>query len=84
MKNLTTLIFILIMSVSSAQVDKYLRKGSRALERNKLEKTKANYLKAYHLDSTAYEANVALGYVISQFMFKYEEALPYLERTFLI
>ena len=83
MKNLTTLIFILIMSVSSAQVDKYLRKGSRALDLNKLEKTKANYLKAYHLDSTAYEANVALGYVISQFMFKYEEALPYLERALL-
>ena len=71
------------MSVSSAQVDKYLRKGSRALDLNKLEKTKANYLKAYHLDSTAYEANVALGYVISQFMFKYEEALPYLERALL-
>ncbi len=83
MKNLTTLLFILIMSVSSAQVDKYLRKGSRALERNKLEKAKANYLKAYHLDSTAYEANVALGYVISQYMFKYEEALPYLERALL-
>ena len=81
MKNLTTLIFILIMSISSAQVDKYLRKGSRALERNKLEKAKTNYLKAYHLDSTAYEANVALGFVISQYLFKYEEALPYLERA---
>ena len=81
MKNIFTLLFILIMSVCSAQVDKYLRKGSRALERNKLEKTKTNYLKAYHLDSTAYEANVALGYIISQYMFKYEEALPYLERA---
>lgn len=81
MKNLTILIFILITSISSAQIDKYLRKGSKALERNKLEKAKANYLKAYHLDSSAYEANVALGYVISQYMFKYEEALPYLERA---
>lgn len=81
MKNLITLIFILITTISSAQVDKYLRKGSRALERNKLEKAKSNYLKAYHLDTTAYEANVALGYMISQYMFKYEEALPYLERA---
>ena len=79
MKKLITLLFILIISISSAQVDKYLRKGSKALEKNKLEKAKANYLKAYNLDKTAYEANVALGFVLSQYMFKYEEALPYLE-----
>ncbi len=79
MKKLITLLFIIIVSISSAQVDKYLRKGSKALERNKLEKAKENYLKAYNLDKTAYEANVALGYVLSQYMFKYEEAIPYLE-----
>ena len=79
MKKIITLLFIFTVSFSSAQVDKYLRKGSRALEKNKLQKAKANYLKAYNLDKTAYEANVGLGYLLSQYMFKYEEALPYLE-----
>ena len=79
MKKIITLLFIFIVSISSAQVDKYLRKGSKALERNKLEKAKVNYLKAYNLDKTAYEANVGLGYLLSQYMTKYEEALPYLE-----
>jgi len=79
MKQFITLLFIFTVSISSAQVDKYLRKGSKALERNKLEKAKVNYLKAYNLDKTAYEANVGLGYLLSQYMTKYEDALPYLE-----
>ena len=77
MKQFITLLFIFIVSVSSAQVSKYLRKGTKALEKNKLEKSKANYLKAYNLDKTSYDANLYLGYLLSQFMNKHEEALPY-------
>ena len=79
MKQFITLLFIFIVSISSAQVSKYLRKGTKALEKNKLEKSKANYLKAYNLDKTSYDANLNLGYLLSQFMNKHEEALPYLE-----
>ena len=68
-----------MVSIYSAQIDRYLRKGSKAIEKNKLDAAKENYLKAYNLDKTAYEANVGLGYLLSQYMSKYQEALPYLE-----
>ena len=77
MKNLTILLFIFFSTSSSAQVSKYLRKGTTALGKNKIELAKDNYLKAYNLDKTNYEANVGLGFVLCEYLFKYEEALPY-------
>ena len=82
MKNLFALFFILSVSFSSAQISKYLRKGSNALGRNQTEKAKNNYLKAYNIDKTSYEANVAMGYVLVEYFSRYEEALPYLERAY--
>jgi outer membrane protein OmpA-like peptidoglycan-associated protein len=82
MKNLLGLLFLLSFSFSSAQISKYLRKGSKALGKNQTEKAKSNYLKAYNIDKTSYEANVAIGYVLSEYFSKYEEALPYLENAY--
>jgi outer membrane protein OmpA-like peptidoglycan-associated protein len=79
MKNIILLLFIFSSTFSSAQINSYLRKGNRAVERNKIEKAKSNFLKAYNLDKTNYEANLGVGFVLSEFMNKYEEALPYLE-----
>jgi outer membrane protein OmpA-like peptidoglycan-associated protein len=59
-----------------------LRKATRAVENNKLELAKTNYLKAYNLDKTNYETNSGLGFLLSEYMFKYEEALPYLETAY--
>ncbi|MES2761469.1 MAG: OmpA family protein [Bacteroidota bacterium] len=82
MKNLITLLFIFSTLLSSAQINKYIRKGTRALEKNKIEKAKDNFLKAYNIDKTSYDANADLGYVLAQYMSKYEEALPYLETAY--
>lgn len=82
MKQLITLLFVFSVTIYTAQVDKYLRKGSKALEKNHLQKSKDYYLKAYNLDKTSYKANLALGHVLSQYLFKYEEALPYLETAY--
>ena len=82
MKKIITFLFIIIVSISSAQINKYLRKGSKALEKNKLEKAKVNYLKAYNLDKSAYETNAGLGHLLSENLNKYEEALPYLETAY--
>jgi len=79
MKKITLFIFILIASISSAQINSYLRIANRALEKNNLEKAKSNFLKAYNLDKTNYEANLGAGFVLSEYMNKYEEALPHLE-----
>ena len=70
------------VSISSAQISKYLRKGTKSLEKNKIEKARINFSKAYAIDKTSYEANVGLGYVLSECEFKYEEALPYLETAY--
>ena len=82
MKKLYSIILILSVSFASAQISKYLRKGSKALSRNKIELAKNNYLKAYTIDKTSYEANAAVGYVLSEYYLKYEEALPYLETAY--
>lgn len=82
MKKLLILIFLFSVLISSAQVNSYLRKATRAVEKNKLELAKTNYLEAYKLDKTNYETNLGLGFILSEYMFKYEEALPYLETAY--
>jgi outer membrane protein OmpA-like peptidoglycan-associated protein/tetratricopeptide (TPR) repeat protein len=82
MRNLIILLFVFLVTLSSGQVNKYKRKGTRALEKNKLEKAKENYLKAYNLDKTGYTTNADLGHLLAQYMGKYQEALPYLETAY--
>ncbi|MES2514360.1 MAG: OmpA family protein [Bacteroidota bacterium] len=82
MKHVFILLCIFSATLSLAQTGKYIRKGTRALEKNKLEKAKENFTKAYNLDKTSYDGNANLGYVLAQYMFKYEEALPYLETAY--
>jgi outer membrane protein OmpA-like peptidoglycan-associated protein/tetratricopeptide (TPR) repeat protein len=82
MRNVILFILIFLSFISTAQINSYIRKGSRAVEKNKLERAKQNYFKAYSLDKTSYEANLGLGFVLSEFMNKYEEALPYLETAY--
>lgn len=43
MKNFILVVFIFTSSLFSAQINSYLRKGNRALEKNKLEKAKTNF-----------------------------------------
>ena len=79
MKKLITIICILCLSISYSQINKYLRKGNSAFQKNNLQAARENYLKAYNLDKENYDANLGLGFVLSEYMAKYEEALPYLE-----
>jgi outer membrane protein OmpA-like peptidoglycan-associated protein len=82
MRKIISFIFILSISVSSAQIKSYIKKAERALEKNKLDLAKTNYTKAYTIDKTSYEANLGLGFVLAEYMNKYEEALPYLETAY--
>lgn len=82
MKKLILLFFIFSVSFSSAQINKYLRKADKAVEKNKLELAIKNYLKAYNLDKTNYDANIGLGFTLCEYFYKYEEALPYLETAY--
>lgn len=82
MKNAILSIFLFSALFSFAQINFYLRKADKAVERNKMDLAKDLYLKAYKLDNNNYEANLGAGFVMSEFMSKYEEALPYLERAY--
>lgn len=64
------------------QVNKYLRKAARSTENGYLEKARQYYLKAISIDKDNYKANVGLGITLSEFMDKYEEALPFLENAY--
>lgn len=79
MKKLITLIFIFSFCISYSQIDTYLRKAINAFKKNNLQEARDNYTKAYNLDKDSYDANLGLGFVLSEYMDKYEEALPHLE-----
>lgn len=79
MKKLITLIFIFSLSFSYSQINTYLRKATSAFKKNNLQLARENYQKAYDLDKESYDANLGLGFVLSEYMDKYEEALPHLE-----
>lgn len=79
MKKLITLIFIFSFCISYSQIDTYLRKATNAFKKNNLQEARDNYTKAYNLDKDSYDANLGLGFVLSEYMDKYEEALPHLE-----
>ena len=84
MKKSFAFIFILLTSLSYAQINSYLRKADKAVGNNKIDVAKNLYAKAYALDKNNYEANLGLGFVLCEFMCKYEEALPYLETAYSI
>lgn len=82
MKKSIAYIFILFSSFSFAQINSYLRKADKAVGNNKIDLAKDLYSKAYALDKNNYEANLGVGFVLCEFMCKYEEALPYLETAY--
>jgi len=82
MKKIIAIVFIFCVYTSIGQINSYLRKAARAVERNKLEKARTNFLKAYQIDKKNYEANLGVGFVLSEYMGKYDEALPYLETAY--
>ena len=82
MKQFFTIILLLLCFTSQAQVKKYVRKAAKAASKNKLEKARTLYLKAYALDKNYYKTNLGLGITLSEFMDKPEEALPYLENAY--
>lgn len=66
----------------TSQIKKYIRKASRATEKSDLMLAREYYLKAYNLDKTNYYSNLGLGVILSEFMDRHEEAIPYLEAAY--
>lgn len=82
MKKIYILIFIFFIGLSQAQINRYVRKASRAIGKSNFERAREYFLKAYNVDKNSYKANLGLGVVLGEFMARYEEALPYLENAY--
>ena len=83
MKQLVACLFLICCTFSGiAQIKKYIRKASRATEKSNLLLAREYYLKAYNLDKTNYHSNLGLGVILSEFMDRHEEAIPYLETAY--
>ncbi len=83
MKLRLPILFLLLLAFSiNAQVLKYVKKGNRAVSKNKIENAHNYYAKAYQSDKTNYNANLGLGFVLSEYMGKSEQAIPYLETAY--
>jgi outer membrane protein OmpA-like peptidoglycan-associated protein/tetratricopeptide (TPR) repeat protein len=72
---------VLIFFVSCSPLKKHLSKGEDNLLKGNLQMAEYNFRKAYKIDSNNYAANVWLGTTLSEYMAKYDEALPFLERA---
>lgn len=75
---------LLLMGVlifACSPLNKNIRKAGRQTTKGDLVKAREYYLKAYAIDNNSYKANIGLGITLSEFMGKYEEALPYLEKA---
>jgi outer membrane protein OmpA-like peptidoglycan-associated protein/tetratricopeptide (TPR) repeat protein len=67
--------------VSCSQEKKLVRKASNAVERSDFEQALYYYDQVLKKDSNSYYANAGKGVVLSEYMLKHGEAIPYLERA---
>lgn len=82
MKKIILLFCLLYASITVAQIDKYLNKGDKALDNNKIYKAKDYFTKAYNLDTTNYKANAGLGMILARYINNYADAFQYLETAY--
>ena len=75
------ILYIISACMSCSPIKKFNRQANHKTEKGDLESARALYLKAYQLDSNNYKANAELGIVLSEYMARYEEALPYLQKA---
>jgi outer membrane protein OmpA-like peptidoglycan-associated protein/tetratricopeptide (TPR) repeat protein len=83
MKHLTIYLFIAFFSQAYGQQNnkKYLRKAEKATGRIEYAKALEYYNKVLDSDPNSYEANAGKGMVLGEFMERYEQAIPYLEKA---
>lgn len=84
--NLRLIAFFILLAVhdtSFAQLKKQMRRAAHETEKGNLNKSHDIYLAALAKDKDNYKLNVSLGIVLSEFMYRPKEAIPYLENAYL-
>src|SRR5262249_40117052 len=73
--------FTCLIISSCSQQKKLVRKASNAVERSDFDKAISYYDQALAKDSDSYYANAGKGVVLSEYVGKHAEAIPYLEKA---
>ncbi|MCD6065814.1 MAG: hypothetical protein K0S33_640 [Bacteroidetes bacterium] len=82
MKNIITPIIISALILSSCSEEKRLvRKAANAIDQSDYDKALSYYDQALARDSNSFRANAGKGIVLSEFMGRYDKAIPYLEKA---
>ncbi len=85
MKKYTKSIILFLLTVlvlaACSPVNRYIRRAGKNVENGNLVAAKQWYLKALQKDPDNYKANLGLGITLAEFMDKYEEGLPYLQKA---
>jgi outer membrane protein OmpA-like peptidoglycan-associated protein/tetratricopeptide (TPR) repeat protein len=77
-------IIVLIILVGQAygqQYKKYIKKAEKAVAKVDYVKAVSYYDKALEINENGYEANSGKGLILGEFLDRYEQAIPYLEKA---
>lgn len=75
------LVFFLLVLQACNTVTHYVNKAGRKTEDGNLVEARRWYQKALDKDPESYKANLGLGITLAEFMDRYEEGLPYLQKA---
>ncbi len=80
-KLVPALIIMSVIIVSCSQEKKLIRKASNSVERSEFEEALGYYDQILEKDSNSYYANAGKGVVLSEYIGRHEQAIPYLEKA---
>ena len=82
MKKLTLLLLVMSMIIAScSQEKKLIRKASNSVERSNFEEALGYYDQVLAKNGNSYFANAGKGVVLSEYIGRHAEAIPYLEKA---
>lgn len=74
-------LILALTAISCSQEKKLIRKASNAVERSDFDQAISYYDQALKRDSNSYYANAGKGIVLSEYVGRHDQAIPYLEKA---
>lgn len=81
MRKIITLVLCALLFSFCSEEKKLLRKASTAVDQSNFDKAIVYYDLIIHKDENSYFGNAGKGIVLSEFMGRHEQAIPYLEKA---
>jgi outer membrane protein OmpA-like peptidoglycan-associated protein len=74
-------ILIITMEASAQEEKKFIKEAQIATDKVKYDRAIEYYGKALKIKESSFEANAGMGVVLAEYLNRYEEAIPYLEKA---